>query len=65
MRFGDWKAVREQVKQNRDSTPQLFNLAKDLGETTNLAAEHPDLAAKAAALMKSARTPSWEPKWNF
>jgi arylsulfatase len=65
VRFGDWKAVREQVKKDRDSTPQLFNLARDLGETNNLAAEYPDLAEKAAALMKSARTPSWEPRWNF
>ena len=65
VRFGDWKAVREQVKRDRDSTPQLFNLASDLGETKDVAAEHPDLAAKAAAIMKSARTPSWEPAWNF
>lgn len=65
VRFGDWKAVREKVKQNHDSTPELYNLATDLGETKNVAAEHPDLAAKAAALMKAARTPSNEPKWNF
>jgi hypothetical protein len=24
-----------------------------------------DLAAKAAAYMKAAHRPSWEPKWNF
>jgi arylsulfatase A len=65
VRFGDWKAVREKVKQNRDTTPELYDLATDVGETKNVAAEHPDLAAKAAALMKAARTPSSEPKWNF
>jgi len=65
VRFGDWKAVREQVKKDHDSTPELYNLARDPGEMKNLAAERPDLAAKAAALMKSARVPSWEPKWNF
>jgi arylsulfatase len=65
VRFGEWKAVREQVKRDHDSTPQLFNLATDPGETKDVAAEYSDLAAKATALMKSARTPSWEPKWNF
>lgn len=65
VRFGDWKAVREKVKMNPDSTPELYNLATDLGETKNVAADHPDLAAKAAALMKAARTPSAQPRWNF
>jgi hypothetical protein len=40
-------------------------LALDPSEKTNVAAQHPEIAAKAAELMKSARTPSWEPKWNF
>lgn len=65
VRFGNWKAVREQVKRDRNSTPQLYNLAEDPGETKNVAAQHPELASKAAELMKSARTPSSEPKWNF
>ncbi|HUQ68797.1 MAG TPA: arylsulfatase [Planctomycetaceae bacterium] len=65
VRFGDWKAVREQVKRDRNSTPELYNLARDPGETTNVAQDNPDLAAKAAALMKAARSPSAEPKWNF
>jgi arylsulfatase A len=65
VRFGDWKAVREQVKKDHDSTPELYNLARDPGETKNVAADQPDLARKAAAMMQSARTPSWEPRWNF
>lgn len=65
VRFGDWKAVREQVKRHPDSIPELYDLANDPSETRNLADQHPDLAAKAAGFMKSARTPSWEPKWNF
>ena len=48
-----------------DATPELYNLANDPGETTNVAAQHADLAAKAAAYMKAAHKPSWEPKWNF
>jgi hypothetical protein len=53
------------VNKAPDATPELYNLVDDPGETTNVAAQHPDLAAKAAAYMKAAHKPSWEPKWNF
>ena len=65
VRFGNWKAVRNDVKKNPNTTPELYNLATDRAEKTNVAAEHPDLAAKAAEYMKASHTPSWEPKWNF
>ena len=57
VRFDDWKAVR-----HGPSKPiELYDLASDPGETKSVAAAHPDLAAKAAALMKAARTedPNW------
>jgi hypothetical protein len=41
------------------------HLGNDPSEKTNLASQRPDLAAKAAAYMKAAHAPSWEPKWNF
>ncbi len=53
-----WKAIR---LKHRDAPVQLFDLEKDLGETTDLAAENPDLIAKAKALFESARTDS--PDW--
>ncbi len=65
VRFGDWKAVRNNVKKAPHATPELYNLGSDPSEKTNLAAQRPDLAAKAAAFMKAAHGPSWEPKWNF
>jgi arylsulfatase len=65
VRFGDWKAVRNNVKKTPDATPELYNLARDPSETTNLAGRRPETAAKAAAYMKAAHSPSWEPKWNF
>lgn len=65
VRFGEWKAIRNGVKKAPDSTPELFNLKTDPAEKTNVAAEHPDIAAKASLLMKSARTPSARPQWNF
>src|SRR3954452_22340346 len=65
VRFGPWKAVRNRLNKAPDATLELYNLADDPGETTNVAARHPDLAAKAAAYMKAAHGPSWEPKWSF
>lgn len=58
IRLGPWKAVRYNVRKNPSSTPELYNLVSDPGETTNLAAVEPAIAAELAALMDAARTPS-------
>ncbi len=51
LRWGDWKAVR-----NGPSKPiEIYNLKTDAAESRNLAAENPDLVAKAEAMMKAAR----------
>jgi arylsulfatase A len=65
VRFGDWKAVRNNVNKAPQATPELYNLADDPSEMSNVADQHPDLAARAAAYMKAAHSPSWEPKWNW
>jgi arylsulfatase A-like enzyme len=57
VRFGDYKAVK-----NGPSAPmELYDLKKDAAETTDLAAGHPELVAKAESIMKAARTddPNW------
>ena len=55
VRFGKWKAVRNGYL----AAPiELYDLSVDLGEQTNVAADHPDLVAKAAGLFKAARTVS-------
>lgn len=41
VREGDWKLTAEDPTQ-----PQLFNLATDLGETTNIADRHPEVLAR-------------------
>jgi arylsulfatase A len=52
VRFGDWKAVRN----GPTKQIELYDLKTDLAESKNLAAEKPDLIAKAESLMKSMRT---------
>ncbi|MEO8078664.1 MAG: sulfatase-like hydrolase/transferase, partial [Acidobacteriota bacterium] len=59
VRFGDWKAIREPIK---TGPIQLFDLAHDLGETTNVATGHADLVARAAAYMDRAHVD--DPMWR-
>jgi arylsulfatase A-like enzyme len=58
LRQGDWKIVRYDVLKHPDGPVQLFNLARDSTETTDLAAQEPQRAAAMAKLMRSARTDS-------
>jgi arylsulfatase A-like enzyme len=55
---GRWKAIRES---DPKSPIALFDLQNDIAEKRNVAAEHPDLAAKLDAYLKSARSES--PDW--
>jgi arylsulfatase A-like enzyme len=57
IRWGDWKAVRP----SQGGPVELYNLADDLAESKDLAAEYPDLVAKAVGMMNAARTP--HPDW--
>lgn len=51
VRMGDWKAVR----QSRHDAIELYNLSRDLGETNNVAAQHPDIIAEMEACMDTCR----------
>jgi uncharacterized sulfatase len=51
VRFGNWKAIREPMWTGKI---QLFDLTKDLGETTDLAAQHPGMVQQAARYLDEA-----------
>jgi arylsulfatase A-like enzyme len=65
IRKGNWKAVRYNAIKKPDSILELYDLSTDPGETTNLAAQHPELVSELDALIKQSRTPSPNPEWNF
>lgn len=71
VRMGDWKAVRRYRKQGRGENRtltardvELYNLAEDPSETTNLADQHPEIVAQMVTVM-DAREPSTVDVWNF
>ena len=55
VRLGDWKGVRLGKDEGH---LQLFNLAKDIGETTDLSADHPEVVSKIEKIMAEAVTPN-------
>ncbi len=56
VRRGDWKAYRPAP----DKPLELYHLSNDLGETTNVAKAHPEVAASLERLLVTARTESPE-----
>lgn len=60
IRQGDWKLLIKKPRQTRNNNQQkqpmppqilLFNLKEDLGETVNLADQHPDIVTQLRSLM--------------
>lgn len=58
VRQGTWKAVRYEKDNAR---LELYDLAADLAEARNVAAEHPDVVQQMAEIMQAAHVPS--PDW--
>jgi len=63
IRKGDWKYVLKQQPKIKDGIEEagapvgeLYNLADDIGETTDLAAKHPDVAKELRAALIAARS---------
>ncbi len=52
VRMGEWKAVRSEP----NAPLELYNLAEDIGETTNLASRRPKVLARIEEFLKTART---------
>jgi arylsulfatase A-like enzyme len=61
--YGSWKGVRLNVAKKPDGPIELYDLATDPSEERNVAAEHPEMVAKIAEIMATARTPSEHWAW--
>lgn len=54
VRMGDWKAVRN----NPEAAWELYDLSQDISESNNVAADHPEIVAKAQEITKASHTPA-------
>jgi len=65
-RWGEWKGVQLNVNETfgkPDAPIEIYNLDNDLGETKNIAAEHPEVVKKFREIFKEAHAKS--PFFNF
>ncbi len=58
VREGRWKGVRYQAMEEPDSPLELYDLNTDIGETNDVAAEHPDIVARLDSLVRVSHTES-------
>ena len=65
VRMGKWKGIWRGVKKNPDVTMELYDLDADIGETKDLAANHPEIVARLKAIMKQQRNMPELQKFRF
>ncbi len=65
VRMGKWKGIWRGVKKNPDVAMELYDLDADIGETRDLAANHPEVVARLEAIMKQQRTMPELQKFRF
>ena len=64
VRVGRWKGIRTGITR-RDAPIELYDLSVDPGESNDVAAAHPDVVRRIAALMQSSRTSAVLPQWQL
>ncbi|MEZ6128086.1 MAG: arylsulfatase [Planctomycetaceae bacterium] len=57
IRVGNWKAVRQNLAKGNIQT-ELYNIADDISESMDVAADHPDVVSKLEKMMTKQHVPS-------
>ncbi|WP_425290859.1 arylsulfatase [Spirosoma linguale] len=65
IRMGNWKAVKTNVRKDRTTPWELYDLNKDVSETTNIADKHPDIIRQANAIVAREHIPTHINEWEI
>ena len=65
LRKGDWKVVGVDRSKVNPPAYELYDLAKDISETKNLASVQPEKLQELVRVLEAHRQPSGVQKWNF
>lgn len=63
--MGRWKGIRRNLAKQPDAPLELYDLERDLGETTDVAAGNPEVVRRIEEIMKRSHTRAVIPRWNF
>jgi len=58
VRFKEWKALRRDLKTRKPGDWEVYNIPKDPGEEQNLSREHPEIIARAEAVLRQEMSPN-------
>jgi arylsulfatase len=58
IRYGKWKAVRKGLFKNPEAPVELYDLSEDIGETTDLAGDFPEVVTLLDSVMQAQHLPS-------
>jgi len=61
---GDWKLIRFKEKGSAEKL-ELYNLKNDIGEQDDISIKNPKIVKALYALMKNAKTPSENPRFDW
>jgi arylsulfatase A len=65
IRMGNWKAVKTNLRKEPNAQWQLFDLSKDVNETTDISTQHPELLKQFDAIVKKEHRDSHIKAWQF
>lgn len=65
IRIGDWKGVKSNMKKNKNSPWEIYNLKTDAAETTDVAAQHPELIKRFEEVLQQQHLPAIIKEWEF
>jgi arylsulfatase A-like enzyme len=65
IRMGDWKGVRLDLRKNPQAPWQVFNLKTDRNETTDVAAQNPEMVKQFEVIQKREHQVAHIKEWEF